>query len=170
VSLNSTSWTRTTLTKDAVFWEEAGVQPFGLKITITRPVEASLPAFLRHFESLLTEYSRIHIVNLLSSKDQEANLTDSYTDYLAAASLVNDDIRENVRISQFDFHARSRIGGIESIKTQLADEIGGVHEQFGGCLVDVDLNGKGTLLVGQRGVFRTNCKGGYQLTAPALGH
>lgn len=141
-----------------VFWEETGL-PFGLKITITRPIESSLPAFLRHFESLIDNYSSLHIVNLLSSKDQEVLLTEAYQAHLAASKLIDEEIKENVFMTNFDFHARSRVGGIESIKTQLASVVGAVEERFGACLVAVDSEGQGSLIVGQRGVFRTNCKG-----------
>jgi hypothetical protein len=143
-----------------VFWEEGGPQPFALKITITRPPEASLPAFLRHFEDLLDIYSSVHIINLLSSRDQEAALTEAYEAHLIAAAQVDETIRDNVSITEFDFHARSRIGGIESVKTQLATAVGQIEEQFGACFVAVDREGEATVVMGQRGVFRTNCKGG----------
>lgn len=144
-----------------LFWEE-GAQPFG-KITVTRPQEASLPAFLRHFESLIDAYKSLHLVNLLSSKDQEALLTDAYESHLREAKRVDEDIRERVEMTNFDFHARSRVGGIESVKSQLASAIGAVSESFGSCLVGLEDGekgkGKAQVLVGQRGVFRTNCKG-----------
>lgn len=143
----------------SVFWEELGVQPFGLKITVTRPIEASLPAFLRHFEELIDNYSSIHVINLLSSKDQEASLTATYEAHLAAAALVDEDVRDQVRITNFDFHARSRVGGIESVKSQLANTVGDAEAEYGSCLISIDQNGEGTLVMGQRGVFRTNCKG-----------
>ena len=122
----------------SVFWEEVGVQPFGLKITVTRPIEASLPAFLRHFEELLDNYSSIHIINLLSSKDQEASLTAAYEAHLAAAALVDEDVRDRVRITEFDFHAKSRVGGIESVKSQLANAVGEAEAEYGSCLISID--------------------------------
>lgn len=148
-----------------MFWEEGGASPFALKITITRPPEASLPAFIRHFEDLVDTYSNIHSINLLSAeKEGEIALTSAYEAHLAAASQVEDSIREHVAMTQFDFHAKSRIGGIESVKAQLATSVGLVEEQFGACIVSVDTDGSGSLVVGQRGVFRTNCKGRFRST------
>ncbi|KAM0755638.1 hypothetical protein T439DRAFT_8341 [Meredithblackwellia eburnea MCA 4105] len=137
-----------------LFWEEVGIQPFGLKITITRPIEASLPAFTRHFTDLIDTYSSLHIINLLSSKDQEAQLTDSYALHLDRAGL-----RDQVGLTAFDFHARSKLGGIESVRNQLSTVVGDVGETFGACVASVDGGEEGTTVVmNQRGVFRTNCK------------
>lgn len=107
----------------------------------------------------MEEYSSVHIINLLGIKDQEAILSNAYENHLVSASNVDENIREKVAMTPFDFHVRSRIGGIESVKSQLAVAVGVVEEQFGACLMSVDREGKASLLVGQRGVFRTNCKG-----------
>ncbi|ORY72560.1 SacI homology domain-domain-containing protein [Leucosporidium creatinivorum] len=142
-----------------LFWEEGGQQPFALKITITRPPEASLPAFVRHFEDLVDTYGDIHAINLLSAeKEGEIALTNAFEAHLVAAGQVEESIREQVAMTHFDFHAKSRIGGIESVKAQLASTVGPVEEQFGACIIGVDQDGGGSLVVGQRGVFRTNCK------------
>lgn len=137
---------------------------------MTRPIEASLPAFLRHFDDLLENYSSIHIVNLLSSKDQEATLTAAYESHLSAATLVDEDIRDNVSITNFDFHARKTLGGIDSVKSQLATSLGPMAEQFGACLIGVGTDGKGTLVMGQRGVLRTNCKGALSIDSNVADH
>lgn len=144
----------------SVFWEEGGQQPFALKIAITRPPEASLPAFVRHFEDLIDTYSDIHIINLLSAeKEGEIALTRAYESHLKAAGQVEEAVREHVEMTHFDFHAKSRLGGIESVKAQLASTVGSVEEVFGATIVTVDEKGGGSLVVGQRGAFRTNCKG-----------
>ncbi|BGP22785.1 inositolor phosphatidylinositol phosphatase [Rhodotorula toruloides] len=141
-----------------LFWEEGGGQPFNPKITITRPLEASLPAFLRHCEDLLEHYSRFHITNLLSSKEGEAALTASYEAHLKAAKEMDQNVAKGVGVTEFDFHARSKVGGIESVKSQLSKEIGDVEEDFGACVVGVDQEGRTTPILTQKGVFRTNCK------------
>ncbi|KAM0792451.1 hypothetical protein ACM66B_005128 [Microbotryomycetes sp. NB124-2] len=140
-----------------VFWEEAGT-PLAVKITVTRPIEASLPAFIRHFDDLMDTYDSVHCINLLSSKDGEAALTASYSAHLATASQIEDRIRQHVSMTEFDFHAKSRIGGIESVRSQLASSIGETEQHFGACLVNVEKDGAGSLVIGQQGVFRTNCK------------
>lgn len=142
-----------------VFWEEGGGQPFNPKITITRPIEASLPAFLRHFEDLLEHYSRIHIINLLAAKEGEAALTMAYEAHLRAAGEADENIHDGVGMTAFDFHHHAKLGGIESVKHHLLRAVGEVEENFGACVVGVGEDGRATPILSQRGVFRTNCKG-----------
>lgn len=161
---------RTVLTRGhtlrAVFWEEGGSQPFNQKITITRPIEASLPAFLRHCEDLLEHYSRFHILNLLANKEGEAALTQAYEAHLRAAQDADENVRDNVGMTEFDFHARSKGGGgIDSVQAQLWREVESTEETIGACVVGVDQSGDATQIMSQNGVFRTNCKG----TCPRLG-
>ncbi|GAA5910570.1 hypothetical protein JCM5296_002953 [Sporobolomyces johnsonii] len=141
-----------------LFWEEGGSQPFAPKITITRPIEASLPAFLRHFEDLLEQYSSVHIINLLAAKDGESALTAAYEAHLCAAKEVDENVRDGIGMTGFDFHAKARVGGIESVKQQLATEVGQVEEGYGACVVGIEGNGTATAITNQSGVFRTNCK------------
>ncbi|GAA5931421.1 uncharacterized protein JCM15063_001462 [Sporobolomyces koalae] len=154
-----------------LFWEEGGSQPFNPKITITRPLEASLPAFLRHFEDLLETYpnpplEKIQILNLLSrEKEGEASLTRSYQEHLKKAREVDENVAERVGWTEFDFHLVSRmVGGIEGIRRALTDELGGKEEFFGSFVVGFE-NGKEkdeeamTVVMKQSGIFRTNCKG-----------
>ncbi|GAA6009081.1 hypothetical protein JCM10207_004086 [Rhodosporidiobolus poonsookiae] len=142
-----------------LFWEEGGGQPFNPKITITRPIEASLPAFVRHFEEMLEHYDKVHIINLLGSKEGEAALTAAYSAHLRAAASVDDNIRQSVSLTEFDFHARSRVGGIESVKVQLAREVGDVEDEFAACVIGVEGESEGPVPIQQQlGVMRTNCK------------
>ncbi|GAA5914549.1 hypothetical protein JCM8208_001200 [Rhodotorula glutinis] len=142
-----------------LFWEEGGGQPFNPKITITRPIEASLPAFLRHFEDLLEHYGALHCINLLGSKEGEAALTLAYEAHLRAAADADDNIAGAVGMTAFDFHQHAKVGGIETVKHHLARAVGEVSEGFGACVVGVDAQGRPTPILSQRGVFRTNCKG-----------
>lgn len=142
-----------------LFWEEGGSQPFNQKITITRPIEASLPAFLRHCEDLLEHYSRFHILNLLANKEGEAALTQAYEAHLRAAQDADENVRDNVGMTEFDFHARSKGGGgIDSVQAQLWREVESTEETIGACVVGVDQSGDATQIMSQNGVFRTNCK------------
>ncbi|GAA5878352.1 hypothetical protein JCM16303_002744 [Sporobolomyces ruberrimus] len=152
-----------------LFWEEGGSQPFNPKITITRPLEASLPAFIRHFEDLLETYpsppvQTIQILNLLSrEKEGESSLTRSYLEHLKKAKEVDENIGERVEWTDFDFHFVSRmVGGIEKVRRALQDELGGKEETFGACVVGVE-NGRAgeeeaPIVMKQSGIFRTNCK------------
>ncbi|GAA5957595.1 hypothetical protein JCM3765_001449 [Sporobolomyces pararoseus] len=152
-----------------LFWEEGGSQPFNPKITITRPLEASLPAFIRHFEDLLETYPQppvktIQILNLLSrEKEGESSLTRSYLDHLKKAKEVDENIGERVEWTEFDFHLVSRmVGGIERVRRALGDELQGKEESFGACVVGVEGGRDGeedaTVVMKQSGIFRTNCK------------
>jgi hypothetical protein len=148
-----------------VFWEEGGSQPFNQKITITRPIEASLPAFLRHCEDLLEHYSRFHILNLLANKEGEAALTQAYEAHLRAAQDADENVRDNVAMTEFDFHARSKGGGgIDSVQAQLWREVESTEETIGACVVGVGQSGDATQIMSQNGVFRTNCKGAYPVS------
>ncbi|SGY72918.1 BQ5605_C005g03230 [Microbotryum silenes-dioicae] len=141
-----------------LFWEEGGANPLAPKISITRPPEASLPAFIRHFEELVDTYDAVHIVNLLSHREQEAALTDAYAQHLATAQSLDENIRDRVDLTAFDFHSRSKAGGIESIRSSLRQILGKKEEEFGACIVTFEGDGDPQVITGQRGVFRTNCK------------
>ena len=99
----------------AVFWEQQGFQTFGQKIQITRP-HASQPAFERHFAHLTEQYGKVHVVNLLGSKENETILTSAYARHLQAAKSVFEDA---LGVTHFDFHSAVRVGGHDSVINQL---------------------------------------------------
>lgn len=98
-----------------MFWEQQGFQTFGQRIQITRP-QASQPAFERHFADLTDEYTAVHAVNLLGTKENEAILTSAYAQHLSAARSV---WGEDIGITHYDFHAAVRSGGHDSIMRDL---------------------------------------------------
>lgn len=102
----------------------------------------------------------MHIINLLSSKDQEALLSDAYATHIEKAGLRSAG-GAGIGLTAFDFHARSKVGGIESVKSQLATVVGSIGQRFGACVATVEGRGEDatTLVMAQQGVFRTNCKG-----------
>lgn len=122
-----------------------------------------MPAFVSHFEDLVQTYDNVHCVNLLSTKDQEAALSDAYEAHLREADQLEEAIRDHVTLTEFDFHAKSRVGGIESVKSQLASVVDPIEDKFGACIVDVSEKESGSVVVSQQGVFRTNCKGTLSL-------
>jgi hypothetical protein len=99
----------------SVFWEQQGLQTFGQRIQITRP-QASQPAFERHFGHLTEQYGYVHAINLLGSKDAEANLTAAYARHLHIAKGV---YGEDIGITHYDFHQAVRVGGHDSIMRDL---------------------------------------------------
>lgn len=146
----------------SVFWEQQGIQTFGQKIQITRPQQASQPAFDRHFLQLSDEYSSIHAINLLGTKENEAILSEAYAQHIRAANNASNAPTENkVGITHFDFHNAVRLGGHDSIQRELR-RLPGVRdgiEDFGFCTVDSSLN---EVVTKQKGVFRTNCLDWYE--------
>ena len=100
-------------------------------------------------------------MNLLGSKTDEELLTSSYLSHLNAAATTNESIASNTSLTSFDFHARTRIVGLEAMQDQLMQEPP-VHDalsSFGYTLMTVDPQSQtqGHLITKQEGVFRTNC-------------
>lgn len=102
--------------ESTVFWEQQGLQTFGQKIQITRPQGASQPAFDRHFAQLVDQYTAVHAINLLGSKENEAILTAAYSQHLKAGRAAGG---EDIGFTNFDFHAIVRIGGHDSVPRDL---------------------------------------------------
>jgi synaptojanin len=129
----------------------------------------------------LEEYSVVHAVNLLGTKDSEAALSAAYNAHLKTleAGLENGDdsssilhSREgsftssgdvNLGITNFDFHNAVRMEGHDSVIRQLR-RLDGVRigiERFGYTTTrefGADFGmGVSDLITEQSGVFRTNC-------------
>jgi len=137
-----------------VFWEQQGSTPFGgQRVQITRPPIASQPAFNKHFTALLSSYPHIEVVNLLSSRDHEARLSNAYREHVrnANAQLFEDndehqtvkgkDGEETIGYTEFDFHSKVKLaGGIESVRDNIRrdPDTGGKIDQFGYCLAAVN--------------------------------
>lgn len=99
-----------------VFWEQQGLQTFGQKIQITRPQAASQPAFDRHFAQLIDQYSVVHAINLLGTRENEAILTSAYGQHLKAGRTA---VGEVIGLTNFDFHAIVRALGHDSVPREL---------------------------------------------------
>ncbi|KAF8592645.1 DNase I-like protein [Ramaria rubella] len=136
-----------------LFWEQQGLQTFGQKIQITRPQAASQPAFDRHFAQLVDQYSAIHALNLLGSKENEAILTSAYSQHLKYGRSAGG---ESIGFTNFDFHAIVRAIGHDSVPRELR-RIDGMQrdmDRFGWTICDVASE---EIVTNQTGVFRTNC-------------
>ncbi|KAK9236277.1 SacI homology domain-containing protein [Lipomyces kononenkoae] len=133
-----------------IFWEQ-DVQLLSAKVNITRAFEATQPAFMAHFEPVVAKYGPVHIVNLLSRKPGEQELTQRYHQHIRQAShgILADQLRE----THFDFHVETAKAGYVAanrIVRFLADDA----EEFFFFLND---NQTKTTTWEQTGVFRTNC-------------
>ncbi|KAK5959481.1 phosphatidylinositol-3-/phosphoinositide 5-phosphatase INP52 PWA37_003440 [Arxiozyma heterogenica] len=133
-----------------LFWEQDAslINP---KIQITRSVEATRGAFDLHFQDLAAKYGTIHIVNLLSDKPSEFELTKRYRRQLSVSKSVKLD--KQVLLTEFDFHRETSQDGflaarklIPIIKTSILNN--------GYFSFDVREN---KIISKQSGCFRTNC-------------
>lgn len=164
-----------------IFWEQAtGLLPGQQKITITRSVEATQPAFDKHFEGLEVSYGAVHVVNLLSrDKPGEADLAERYH-YHIGHSVLNRPERDEggdvvesrhqmLMETRYDFHAETRGTGYEAasgIARYIQESADGFayflseevedHASAGGEKGQYHFK-RPTAILQQEGVFRTNC-------------
>ncbi|GAA99670.1 uncharacterized protein L969DRAFT_17015 [Mixia osmundae IAM 14324] len=147
-----------------LFWEQQALQlqniGAGQSVQITRPAASSQPAFERHFDDLLHEYHSIQAVNLMSARGgHETMLSRAYSEHLARAKARPGfgDVRQ-IGLTEYDFHNRVKLDGIEYQRTALSREPGvaGNLDRFGFTLEDA--GGTSSHLTSeQSGTFRTNC-------------
>lgn len=132
------------------FWEQDAslINP---KIQITRSVEATKSAFDKHFQGLVDRYGVIHIINLLSHKSSELELSKRYRRQLSVSKNVK--LGDEVLLTEFDFHRETSQEGflaarklIPIIKTSILNN--------GYYSFDVRENRP---ISKQSGCFRTNC-------------
>ncbi|KAJ3073580.1 inositol polyphosphate 5-phosphatase, partial [Quaeritorhiza haematococci] len=129
------------------------------KLDISRGPESTAPALRKHFEELLTRYSRVHVVSLLSQKDGsgEYTLGEAYRYHVSRLK----DLKTLIGYTTFDFNAIVKGGGYERV----GDLIKGIKSNLDGhqyLLIDVQSasannNGIGEPVLMQQGVVRTNC-------------
>lgn len=128
-----------------IFWEQ-DVNLLAAKVNITRSMEATQPAFDRHFEALIQKFGNVQVVNLLADKPGEIDLTRRYRDHIQAANLGS------VRLTEFDFHQEVAYGGYSSA----ARVIRRMQDAFMDIeFYSLDLSSGGR--TEQKGIFRTNC-------------
>ncbi|PIL37300.1 hypothetical protein GSI_00993 [Ganoderma sinense ZZ0214-1] len=116
-------------------------------------VEASQPAFDRHFASLVEEYGAVHAINLLGTKENEALLTTAYARHM---SITRRSVGDTVGITNFDFHTAVKYGGHESVfrDVRRLESVVDNIERFGFAMADA---GSNEIITEQKGIFRTNC-------------
>ncbi|ORY22516.1 SacI homology domain-domain-containing protein, partial [Naematelia encephala] len=154
-----------------LFWQQPsqGIQTLQQKVELTRPPQATQPAFDKHFLDLLEHYHSVHAINLLGQKDAEAMLSSAYSDHLAQlqATLEKTPPSEKgamdaaphgtLSLTPYDFHAAVKTGGHDVVKYDLGTRLSEVidaRERFGWTAVDMST---GQIIQQQQGVFRTNC-------------
>ncbi|OCF43348.1 hypothetical protein I317_02786 [Kwoniella heveanensis CBS 569] len=154
-----------------LFWQQpsAGLGTLQQKVEITRPPQATQPAFDKHFLGLIEHYHSVHAVNLLGQKDAEAMLSQAYSDHLASLrrtlertpiqqpNSIDEPSRGKLDLTPYDFHAAVKTGGHEMVKYDFSMRLGKVAdsmEEFGWTAIDANTGG---VIERQGGVFRTNC-------------
>ncbi|WPH03674.1 Hypothetical protein R9X50_00655700 [Acrodontium crateriforme] len=160
-----------------IFWEQASGLPGQQKITITRSIEATQPAFDKHFEHLSQAYGDVYVINLLSEeKENELKLTRQYK-YHIDHSTMNTDVskgssgsvdHKHIKDINYDFHAETRgpngyeaASGIKRyiLESAMAFEYF-LSEEIQEVVHKNDLKhivtGQNEVLK-QTGIFRTNC-------------
>lgn len=140
-----------------LFWEQPGIQVGSHSIRM-RSIEASVPAFERHYAQLRKLYNYVATVNLLGSKEGERKLSEAFKNVHKGSSSAD------MEMISFDYHAQMKISR-SSIKS-LQSKLDPIVEQRGYFLVT---NGKVERFVfaslyiisiyfrSQSGVIRTNC-------------
>lgn len=151
-----------------LFWQQPsmGLQTLQQKVEITRPPQATQPAFDKHFLDLLENYHSVHAVNLLGQKDAESMLSAAYSDHLATLkdTLAETPVGEKqnmdaephgtLSLTPYDFHAAVRVNGSDAVKQDMRRKLGASMGQFGWTAVDT---ATGQIVEQQEGVFRVNC-------------
>ncbi|KAI6182715.1 SAC domain-containing protein [Aphelenchoides bicaudatus] len=127
------------------FWSQSGFK-YRPPPIIDKPLNESLPAFKKHFQSLETIYgSPILVINLVDSTGREEKLGESFKQHILELGM------ENVLYYPFDFHASSKTNGDQT--SVLIDSMSSELQKIGFCWIDKT----GQIVREQRGIIRTNC-------------
>lgn len=158
-----------------IFWEQASGLPGQQKIQVTRSVEATQPAFDKHFQRLVENYGDVVAVNLLSDeKVQETQLTRQYLHHIQNSALNSEAIKtgdaEHKQVSavNYDFHAETRGPNGYVAASGIRRWIGNSALAFEYFLAEdkqeiIHQDGRQASVIGrndilkQAGIFRTNC-------------
>lgn len=150
----------------AVVWNEVAHWHGAVDVHLAKPIEAvSLAPLQFHFRRLVAAYSEIHIYNLLSDwltgpRAAEAHLGQAYKSVVALAQAQDGKLANKV---DYEWHSidrnELRSSGLVGQPKVIAQDLERPIAQFGATVAQADpATGKYTLLEGQRGTFRVNCR------------
>ncbi|KAJ1358954.1 hypothetical protein KIN20_017539 [Parelaphostrongylus tenuis] len=127
-----------------LFWEQPGLQVGSHKVKL-RAFEASVPAFQRHFSSLMSMYGKTTIVNLLGRKEGERILSDAFK-----TQYKNSKLESSIDFFEFDYHYQMKIS---------KDSLGHLLKKLAPIIENNSLyvSFEGTVKTQQSGVLRVNC-------------
>ncbi|ANB15579.1 phosphatidylinositol-3-/phosphoinositide 5-phosphatase INP53 [Sugiyamaella lignohabitans] len=132
-----------------IFWEQDN-NLLSAKVNITRSFEATQPAFRRHFEALMSRFGSVHIINLLSEKSGEIDLTERYERHVQS----NPSLATNLGYMAFDFHKEVASGGYANA-TRILPRLQDTMIDFGFYSYNSATGEEDS--TEQIGIFRTNC-------------
>ena len=133
-----------------VFWEQDAAI-MNAKVQITRSIEATQPAFDEHFAKLINKYGPVNIVNLLSTKSNEIELSRRYRNHLKNSEKLG--FNKNVYLTEFDFHRETAQEGFNAARNILPLIKDALLTEGYFCY-DVQ---EDHIVSEQNGIFRTNC-------------
>lgn len=133
-----------------VFWEQDAAI-MNAKVQITRSLEATQPAFDQHFMKLVSKYGPVNVVNLLSTKPNEIELSKRYRTHLQQSQKLHRG--RDVALTEFDFHRETAQEGFNAARNILPLIKDALLTEGYYCY-DVKQD---SLVSEQHGVFRTNC-------------
>lgn len=133
-----------------VFWDQQGFQLGFPKIQITRTPIATQPAFDRHITSLKEHYGLVHVIDLLSQKEGQAEklLSAAFDFHIRKYPEVG-----IVSLTPFDLYSVCRNSCFERLES-LFHYIGRDLQSFGYFCLNVE---NSDILKDQHGIFRVNC-------------
>ncbi|CCK71757.1 uncharacterized protein KNAG_0H03430 [Huiozyma naganishii CBS 8797] len=133
-----------------VFWEQ-DTSLINPKVQITRSIDATQPIFDKHFQRSIEKYGPVHVVNLLSTKSSEIELSQRYRDHLTRSKKLR--MNDDVFYTWFDFHketAQEGFSGVRKVLPLIRDSM----LCSGYYAYDVQAR---KIISEQHGIFRTNC-------------
>lgn len=133
-----------------VFWEQ-DTSLLNPKVQITRSMEATQPIFDKHFEKLIDKYGPVHVVNLLSTKSSEIELSQCYYNHIKQSKKLKLD--SNILYTAFNFHRETSQEGFSAVSKIIPMILDSLL--ISGYFT-YDVKAK-KVMSEQHGIFRTNC-------------
>ncbi|SMN18940.1 similar to Saccharomyces cerevisiae YOR109W INP53 Polyphosphatidylinositol phosphatase, dephosphorylates multiple phosphatidylinositols [Maudiozyma saulgeensis] len=133
-----------------VFWEQ-DTSLINPKVQITRSMEATQPIFDDHFEKLIKRYGPVHVVNLLSTKSSEIELSRRYYDQIKQSKKLK--LNSDILYTAFDFHKETAQEGFSAVSRVIPLILDSLL--ISGYFA-YDCKAK-KIMSEQHGIFRTNC-------------
>lgn len=133
-----------------VFWEQ-DTSLLNPKVQVTRSMEATQPIFDEHFIKLIDQYGPVHVVNLLSTKSSEVELSQRYKSHITKSKKLK--MNHDVFFTDFDFHRETAQEGFSAVGKVIPKIL---DSMLVAGYFSYDVKEKKTISE-QQGIFRTNC-------------